>query len=364
VIPAKASAATWEKHPFRSENPCICESFTTGSEVGPFRHHEVVTLFWRAFATNAAVILGSTVALAATPGDVRFPRSVMEAAVGAVMLAAILGANLVLLRPLFEPLQRLAGLMRQIDLLHPGQRLRVAGKGEIAVLGATFNEMLARLEAQRQESVTVTLTAQEEERRRIARNLHDEIGQTLTAVLLQLDRLGKRVHPELSSELDETVETVRSSLEEVRRIARELRPGVLDDFGLVDALLELCTVFSARVGLRVDRRIAPALPSLSPETELVIYRVAQESLTNVARHSGAGRVEFRLERIPGGVVLRISDDGCGIDEAEVATSLGGLRGMREWALLVRGELDVSPRRPRGVQVRLRVRALDAEEQAA
>jgi two-component system, NarL family, sensor histidine kinase UhpB len=323
-----------------------------------------VTLFWRAFATNAAVILGSSATLAATPGDVRFPRSLIEAAVGAVLLAAILGVNLVLLRPLFEPLQRLASLMRQIDLLHPGQRLSVAGKGEIAVLGATFNEMLARLEAQRQESVTVTLTAQEEERRRIARNLHDEIGQTLTAVLLQLDRLGKHVHPELSSELDETVETVRSSLDEVRRMARELRPGVLDDFGLVNALVELSTVLSARVGLRIDRRIAPALPPLSPETELVIYRVAQESLTNVVRHSGADRVELRLERIPGGVVLRISDDGCGIDEAEVATSLGGLRGMREWALLVGGELDVSPRRSHGVQVRLRVKAVDQAEQAA
>jgi two-component system, NarL family, sensor histidine kinase UhpB len=364
VIPAKASDATWEKPPFRSENPCICGIFTTGSEAGPFRHYGVVTLFWRAFATNTAVILGATVALAATPGDVRFPRSLMEAAVGAVVLASILGTNLVLLRPLFEPLQRLASLMRQIDLLHPGQRLGVAGKGEIAVLGATFNEMLARLEAQRQESVTVTLTAQEEERRRIARNLHDEIGQTLTAVLLQLDRLGKRVQPELSSELDETVETVRGSLEEVRRMARELRPGVLDDFGLVHALLELSTVLAARVGLRIERRIAPSLPSLSPETELVIYRVAQESLTNVARHSGAGRVELRLERVPGGVVLRISDDGCGIDGAEVVTSLGGLRGMREWALLVGGELDVSPRRPRGVQVRLRVRALDDQEQAA
>jgi two-component system, NarL family, sensor histidine kinase UhpB len=323
-----------------------------------------MSLFWRVFATNAAVIVGAAVVLAATPGHVRFPSSALEAAMAVVVLAAVLVVNLALLRPLFEPLQRLAGLMRQIDLLRPGQRLDVAGKGEIAVLGSTFNEMLARLEAQRQESITLTLTAQEEERRRIARNLHDEIGQTLTAVLLQLDRLGKRVRPELREELDETVETVRGSLDEVRRVARELRPGVLEDLGLANALRELCTVFSERAGLRIERRIAPTLPPLGPETELVIYRVAQESLTNAARHAAATRVELRLERVPGGVVLRVSDNGRGLDDGVARTSAGGLRGMREWALLVGGELDVSPRRPRGVQVRLRVQALEQDDRAA
>lgn len=324
-----------------------------------------MSLFWRVFATNAAVIVGASVALAATPGHVRFPRTLMEAAVALLMIALVLAANLVLLRPLFEPLQRLAGLMRQIDLQRPGQRLRVAGKGEIALLGATFNEMLARLEAQRQESVTLTLTAQEQERRRIARNLHDEIGQNLTAVLLQLDRLGRRVSPELRDEFEETAEFVRSSLDEVRRVARELRPGVLEDLGLANALRELCTMFSARGGLRVERLIAPTLPPLSAEAELVIYRVAQESLTNAARHSGASKVELRLDRVPGGVVLRVADNGRGLDHGVAETSVGGLRGMQEWALLVGGELDVASLEAGGVRVRLRVRALQpAEEQAA
>lgn len=323
-----------------------------------------MSLFWRVFGTNAAVIVGAAVALAATPGHVRFPRGALEAAIGLLLLGIVLSLNLVLLRPLFEPLRRLAGLMRQIDLLRPGQRLRVAGKGEIALLGSTFNEMLARLEAQRQESVTLTLTAQEQERRRIARNLHDEIGQNLTAVLLQLDRLGKRVSPDLRDEFEETVEFVRSSLDEVRRVARELRPGVLEDLGLANALRELCTVFSARAGLRVERLIAPVLPPLGPEAELVIYRVAQESLTNAARHSGATRVELRLDRVPGGVVLRVADNGRGLEQGVAAASVGGLRGMREWALLVGGELDVSSREQGGVQVRLRVQALEPAEEAA
>ena len=322
-----------------------------------------MSLFWRAFSINAAVIVVAPIVLAATPGHIDFPGSVSDAIAALVVLALVVGANLVLLRPLFEPLRRLAGLMRQIDLLRPGQRLTVAGKGEIAVLGSTFNEMLTRLEAQRQESVTLTLTAQEQERRRIARNLHDEIGQNLTAVLLQLDRLGKRASPELRAELEETTEFVRDSLEEVRRVARELRPGVLEDLGLANALRELCTVFSAG-GLRVERLIAPSLPPLSADTELVLYRVAQESLTNALRHSGATSVSLRLDRVPGGVVLRVTDNGRGLPEGAAAKSVGGLRGMQEWALLVGGELDVSSRDPSGVQVRLRVRALDSGEEAA
>jgi two-component system, NarL family, sensor histidine kinase UhpB len=313
-----------------------------------------MSLFRRVFATTAAVLVAAVVILWAIPGRIVFPASLL-------VLAAVLGALFVLLRPLFEPLQRLARLMRQIDLLRPGQRLDVEGKGEIALLGATFNEMLARLEAQRQESLVLTLTAQEEERRRIARNLHDEIGQNLTAVLLQLDRLGKRVRPELRAEFDETVEFVRTSLDEVRRVARELRPGVLEDLGLANALLELCTMFSATAGLRIERRIATGLPPLSAETELVLYRVAQESLTNAVRHSEATRLELRLERVPGGLVLRVTDNGRGLPAGELGASVGGLRGMHEWAALVGGQLDVSSREGGGVQVRLRVRASDEAE---
>jgi two-component system sensor histidine kinase UhpB len=317
-----------------------------------------MSLFWRVFATCAGVIVAAFLVRWAVLDDVAWPASV-------VVVAAVLAVIFVLLRPLFEPLHRLSGLMRQIDLNRPGQRLDARGKGEIALLGAAFDEMLARLEAQRQESVMLTLTAQEEERRRIARNLHDEIGQNLTAVLLQLDRLGKRVRPELQDEFMETVEFVRTSLDEVRRVARELRPGVLEDLGLANSLRELCNTFSATAGLRIERRISPVLPRLSPETELVIYRVAQESLTNALRHSEATQVDLRLDRVPGGVVLRVTDNGRGLPDGVLSSPVGGLRGMQEWALLVGGHLEVSSLRPSGVQVRLRVRAAgEAEGQAA
>src|ERR1044072_6723212 len=124
-----------------------------------------MSLFWRAFSINAAVIVVAAIVLAATPGHIDFPGSVSDAIAALVVLALVLGANLVLLRPLFAPLRRLAGLMRQIALLPPGQRLTVAGKGEIAVLGSTFNEMLTRLEAQRQEALALSLAPQAQGRR-------------------------------------------------------------------------------------------------------------------------------------------------------------------------------------------------------
>jgi two-component system sensor histidine kinase UhpB len=310
-------------------------------------------LFWRVFATNAAVIVAGVVVLASTPGHIHVPNSIAETMIGAIALGALLTLNLLLLRPTFEPLRRLTALMPQVDLLRPGQRLEIRGRGEVATLVTTFNEMLARLEAQRQESLTLTLKAQEEERRRIARNLHDEVGQTLTAVMLQLDRLGRSAPPDFRHELDAATDSVRSTLDQVRTIARELRPGVLDDLGLGSALRELCTAFSQRAGLRIDRRITSPLPPLSADAELVLYRVAQECLTNVARHARADCAEVRVERVPDAVILRVSDDGRGLNGSE-ARSLGGLRGMREWALLVDGELAVANRRPRGVQVMLRI----------
>jgi two-component system, NarL family, sensor histidine kinase UhpB len=311
-------------------------------------------LFWRVFATNATVIVAAGAVVVATG----------EVALGLVGVFLALAVNLALLRPAFRPFRRLTAVMQEIDFLRPGQRVDVEGRGDIATLAAAFNDMLTRLESQRQESMALAFTAQEEERRRIARNLHDEIGQSLTAVLLQLDRLTSRVRPSLRDEFREATESVRASLDQVRTIARDLRPGVLEDLGLGSALRELCTTFSQRTGLEIERKIPSRLPALSAEAELAVYRVAQESLTNIVRHSGADRAELRLERVPGGLVLRVSDEGKGLGPAGNTQSLGGMRSMREWALLAGGDLAVSNRRPHGVQVRLRVPSAGLREAAA
>ena len=195
-----------------------------------------------------------------------------------------------------------------------------------------------------------TVAAQEGERRRVARELHDEVGQTLTGLLLQLQRASRDAPDALRAQLDEAREGARTSLEEIRRIGRELRPEALDDLGLESALGSLVNRFTETSGLHVITVIEPDLPVLSPEGELVVYRIAQEALTNTARHAGASRVELRLERPSGRTVrLRVSDDGHGIP---LGRSLGGsgIRGMRERARAIDARFVLEPGPLGGTQV--------------
>ncbi|MFD5378589.1 histidine kinase [Streptomyces griseoincarnatus] len=306
-------------------------------------------LFWRIFLLNAVVLIVAT-ALLLGPVTVSTPVLLTEAAVLTVGLAAMLVANALLLRVGLAPLQRLTRAMNTTDLLRPGHRTAVGGRGEIAELITTYNTMLDRLEDERATSSARALSAQEAERRRIARELHDEVGQSLTAVLLQLKRAADHAAPELGDELRQVQETTRASLEEIRRIARRLRPGVLDELGLASALKSLATE-SGGPGLTVQHCLDPGLPELDRESELVLYRVAQEGVTNVVRHAGARRAELALRRTPGGVELRVRDDGRGIVGAAEGA---GIRGMRERALLVGAELTVEPRAEGGTELRLAV----------
>jgi two-component system sensor histidine kinase UhpB len=306
-----------------------------------------VSLFWRVFLMNAAVFVVGTAVLAFSPATVSRPLVVEEAIVLVGGLAAILVANAFLLRLSLGPLERLTALMKKIDLLRPGQRLSVPAEGEVAEVIETFNEMLERLEGERRVSSRRALMAQEAERRRIAQELHDEVGQSLTAVLLQLKRASTRAPALMRADLLGAQETARTSLDEVRRIARRLRPGVLDDLGLVSALSALSTTFSEQTGIRVERRFEGALPPLGEEVELALYRVAQESLTNVARHAEASRVTLSLEGTPGGIRLGVLDDGRGVNGSADG---GGIRGMRERAILIGAELRIDSTPGRGVQV--------------
>ena len=310
-------------------------------------------LAWRIFLVNATVFALGAAALALSPATVSWPIALAEAVVLTAGLTATLLVNLVLVRRSLAPLERLAALMRHIDLLRPGQRLDVTGPAEVRELGAVFNQMIDRLERERHESGWDALQGQEAERKRVAQELHDEVGQALTAVMLQLSRLKKRSPADLEEELREAQETTRASLDDVRRIARQLRPEALDDLGLVPALVALATTFAERTELRVGRRLEEDLPPLSAEAELALFRVAQESLTNAARHSGSSRVELRLESDGDGVLLRVQDYGTGLNGAPPGS---GIRGMRERALLIGGNLTVRSVPGGGAEVRLRVPA--------
>jgi two-component system, NarL family, sensor histidine kinase UhpB len=307
-------------------------------------------LLWRVFAINATLLVVATLVLVLARSRFHASLAFLEGLDVAVFLVVMLAANLLLLRPTLSPIGQLVARMRTVDLLRPGQRLAERGGPEVAELVAVFNEMLDRLETERRESGRRALRAQEAERARVARGLHDEVGQVLTGVLLQLEGEGRS---------DEAKVAVRQALDEVRRIARELRPEMLEHLGLVSALTELARKFAGQSGLRIERRFADDLPPLSDEAELTVYRVAQESLTNVARHAQASRVEVALEPGAGSVVLRVVDDGRGMDETAALDGHGGLRGMRERAVLVGGALAVKRAREGGVEVRLEVPAREA-----
>ncbi|MEU5811675.1 sensor histidine kinase [Streptomyces sp. NPDC047718] len=309
-----------------------------------------MSLYWRVFLLNAAVLVLS-VALLFGPVTVSTPVLFGEGIVLVCGLVVMLVLNAVLLRVGLAPLGRLDRAMATADLLNPGERPRAGGHGEIARLTGTFNAMLDRLEAERAASSGRVLTALEAERQRIAQELHDEIGQTLTAVLLQLKHAADHAPPQVREDLHQAQETTRASLEEIRRIARRLRPGVLEELGLHSALRSLASEFTGR-NLSVGVHVAPGLPGLDPATELVLYRVAQEALTNSARHSGASRVEMHLRPLPGGgTCLLVRDDGRGRGGAPEGA---GISGMRERALLIGAELVIESGAQGGTDVRLNI----------
>ena len=310
-----------------------------------------MTLFWRVVAINTGLLLAATLILVLSPATVSSTLTVTELVVLAVGFVVVTGVNIALLRRVFEPLEHLAALMRRVEPAEPGRRVTVERPvAEVADLAHAFNDMLDRLERERLLSGRRALAAQERERRRLARELHDELGQVLTGVGLQLDGLARRVPPELDADLAQVQLATREGIEDVREIARRLRPGALEEFGLRSALITLASGVEERTGLRVRHRLGPETSALAPEQSLAVYRIAQESLTNVARHAHAHAVDLTVDRRDGHLALCVRDDGIGFEaDAEAGT---GLAGMRERALLIHARLSIGPAQPRGTEVRL------------
>jgi two-component system sensor histidine kinase UhpB len=304
------------------------------------------------FAANASVLVLAFAALVLAPVTVSVPVGAEELLVLAAGLIALLAANLVLLRPAFTPLDELADTMRRHDPLAPGARAQIPGDPDVAALARTFNEMLDRLESERRESGRRALLVQEAERRRVARELHDEVGQTLTGVMLQIEGLALSIPDELRDQLEQLRETARHGTEEVRNIARRLRPDTLEELGLPHALAALTGAFERQTRIPVTRGVEP-VPDLTPEEELVIYRVAQEALTNIARHARATAVSVSLRRSADGIVLAVSDDGRGLPDGAERSSQG-IRGMRERAMLVGADLAIDSRPDHGTAIRLSI----------
>ena len=266
-----------------------------------------MSLFARVVAINAGVLVAAALALALSPATVSTHCGSPRPSCSGAATLVVLAVNLLLVRRVFGPLEQLTAVMRRIDPHEPGRRLALdRADAEVADLCHAFNAMLDRLEDERRSSSRRALAAQEGERSRLARELHDEIGQTLTGVVLQLEGLQRAAPATLQPAIEELQEATRAGVEDVREIARGLRPQALDELGLRSALISLAAQASDRGGLRVRPRLAPQLPALAPELDLAIYRVAQESLTNVARHAGARKVTLALEADDGTVTLRVA----------------------------------------------------------
>jgi two-component system sensor histidine kinase UhpB len=271
-------------------------------------------------------------------------------------VSVIVGLGIVLLiihlglRRLIAPLKRLADAMGTVDPREPVPDLRgyvLPDDDEVTRLVEAFEQMLERFRVERLESDRRTVAAQDAERRRVASEIHDELGQTLTALALQIERA------DLPADAREPMQrTVARALSDVRGISRRLRPEVLDDLGLVNALIALTSRVSQESGLSVERAFAGPVPDLGPETELVVYRIAQEALTNAIRHAHATRATVALRHEGERVELTVGDNGTGFSAPPPPD--GGIAGMHERSRLVDGELDVTSDPNRGTVVRFSV----------
>ena len=309
------------------------------------------TLLTQVLAVNA-LLVGVTAFIAAIVARDRLPDATSGdgmLVLGLTVTSAIL-LNSLLLRRRLEPMDRLVRAMTNVDLARPGLRVESPRRAarEVQELTDSFNRMLARLELERREAGRAVLRAQEQERGRIAQDLHDEVNQALTAILLRLSATIGDAPWGLRSELQETQELVAQAMDELLTLARQLRPTALDDHGLVAALAGQVSDFGQRTGMRAHFHHHGELPTLSDEEQLVIFRVTQESLSNVAKHAHAGGVDVELSFV-GRTLLRVRDDGAGFDSTSGRRVNGrmrgrpgglGLSGMRERALLVGGNLDI------------------------
>jgi two-component system sensor histidine kinase UhpB len=314
------------------------------------------TLATQILAVNALLIVATGAAAIVAA------RLSLEDAIGRrqalVLVAGILAAvlvNGVVLRRRFAPLDTLIDVMERIDLASPGQRADVADADseDVIRLVQAFNRMLSRLEDERTRTAAAVIQGQESERARVARDLHDECNQALTAVLLRLEAHVHSAPPALREELRETKAVAVTAMEELLRLARELRPAALDDHGLEAALQVQLERFSDQTGVPSVLRCYDPLVDLADHEQTVVYRVVQESLSNITRHARAANVMVEIGRDHGRPVVRVVDDGVGFPPNQESDGIG-LVGMRERARLAGGRLQVTSAEGRGTTVELRL----------
>jgi two-component system, NarL family, sensor histidine kinase UhpB len=314
-------------------------------------------LLTQVLIVNLLLVIAAVIAavLAANPG-IDLGKKPQAGLVLGFAVALTIAVNLYLLQRRFGPLERLVDDMERADLTRPGANLRgdaPTSPEEVVRLHRAFVHMLERLEAERRRASSAALHAQEEERARVARDLHDEVNQSLTGLLLRLEAAREQAPPGLAAELAEIRSVANQAMEELLALARQLRPTALDDLGLKAALAGHVSQLERQSGIAAQFESVGDVATVPRDVQTVVYRVAQEALSNAVHHSGAERLDVNLTRRDGVVELVVADDGRGFTFDQATRGLG-LAGMRERALLVNGDLQVESRPQVGTRVRLLV----------
>jgi two-component system sensor histidine kinase UhpB len=301
-------------------------------------------LLSQVLAVNTLVIVATVFAASvAARLDLASSSGMRQFLVVVVAILTTILANNFVMRRRFAPLESLTRTMECVDLTAPGMRaLPMAGEpADIARLRESFNLMIERLEAERVGTAAAVLRAQESERARVARDLHDEVNQALAAVSIRLAATADGAPPQFAEELAETQRLATQAMHELLGLARDLRPAALDDHGLLPALRTQVRLFGERFGIPAHFSADGTRLFLGEFEQLVVYRVVQEALSNAARHAHASRVDVAVTGCNATHVrVTISDDGGGFDPNRLRDGGSGLAGMRERAMLAGGRLDV------------------------
>ncbi|HYF94352.1 MAG TPA: sensor histidine kinase [Symbiobacteriaceae bacterium] len=328
--------------------------------------HNRTSIFIKVLVANAAIVVVGTVVtvtLAARLWAGHAPQPAVAAAFILAGLAISLGVNYGILRLAFRPM---FSLQITLDRVRRGdfsaRAPGVAGDPEIARVIEIANLMLDRLAEHRQAVAAQILRAMEEERKRIARELHDETSQSLTTIMVNLDVIEKQLTDpgdELAGRIRLTKEIAQRTLDETRRLMFDLRPSVLDDLGLVPALRWFANQRVVPRGLQVEFQASGLDARLPEELETALFRIVQEAVTNTVKHAQARRVSILLRREPGLIRAEVQDDGRGFHPVQIISKDQkdrglGLFGMQERAALVGGSVQIDSAPGRGTTVRVAV----------
>ncbi len=321
-----------------------------------------IPIFYKVLVANSAIIfvgatVGTWLATQLRPGSYA-PTIILVAFVTIGWLVSV-ALNFVLLQFAFRPLMDLGKIMNHVQAGERSLRAPLTGVDlQADQLASTFNMMLEAIDEANRQRATLIINAQEEERKRVARELHDETSQILTSLLISLAVLEESITSQQARDrIAETRQMAHQTLRAIRNLSFDLRPSALDDLGLLPALHWYIKEYQQKCALEVDFQASGFKERLPAELETVLYRIVQEALTNTARHAQAQKVIVRLEESKHEIHAIVSDNGSGFDAEKVKKMPGagqehgwGLVGMHERASLLDGHLTITSRPEQGTTI--------------